>query len=34
MSLYAALLGGSADDSQLGWMMEGLLTAARSSLTC
>jgi hypothetical protein len=27
MSLYAALLGDSADDNQLAWMMEGLLTA-------
>jgi hypothetical protein len=27
MSLYAAMLGDSADDNQLAWMMEGLLTA-------
>jgi O-methyltransferase domain len=31
MSLYAAILGDSADDSQLAWMMEGLLTAQVTS---
>jgi len=31
MSLYAAILGDSADDSHLAWMMEGLLTAQVTS---